>query len=121
MSLEARVALAGKQKDSCLQYNVPALLKDETRHVCKGASHRKQGLVGSPLKVGCRGWHVHSQRTPGGRFEGPPAPLGGALILMFVPSTGLGADPAQTPKLRKTTAGSHRYFLARRNPLGADP
>ena len=44
MSLEARVALAGKQKDSCLQYNVPALFKDETQHVHKGASHRKQGL-----------------------------------------------------------------------------
>ena len=43
MSLEARAALAGKQKDnvSCLQYNVPARLKDETQHVHKGASHRK--------------------------------------------------------------------------------
>ena len=44
MSLEARAPLAGKQNDSCLQYNVPALLKDETRHECKGASDRKQGL-----------------------------------------------------------------------------
>ena len=44
MSLEARAALAGKQKDSCLQYNVPALLNDETQHVHKGGSHRKQGL-----------------------------------------------------------------------------
>ena len=44
MSVEARVALVGKQKDSCLPYNVPAILKDETRHVHKGASHRKQGL-----------------------------------------------------------------------------
>ena len=53
VSLEARVALAGKQKDSCLQYNVPALLKDETRHVCKGASHRKQGWAINTTQTSC--------------------------------------------------------------------
>ena len=53
MSLEARVALVGKQKGNGLHYNLLALLKDETQHVHKGASHGKQDWAINTTQTSC--------------------------------------------------------------------